>query len=381
MPFGLSMQPTEVELTAPHVEAIPGATATRLEQAQMLVATGSWDEAIDVYRELAADKSDRVVALDANRYLSLRTFCHLQIARLPADGLVAYRRRVDASAEQSYRDGLARHGERLLRRVVDESFCSSWGDDALLALGELALERGDYATARHAWEQISPLLSAPDGNPMWLALRDMDLNAKWPEVERRWQTRETPADWLAYPDTKLDLAEVRARLVLASLRAGQFDRAALELQVFRRLHPNVISQFGGQRENLVAALERLLAAAREWPAEPAPSDWPTFAGSHSRSMVAATIARDLVPIWKEPIPLTPPKYVRTVRLIQGGSGGNTIATAEPNAIVRESQRPLSCYPIVTGNLILFADGSGIHAADSETGKPALTASGFLHRKD
>ena len=207
-----------------------------------------------------ADKSDRVVAIDDNRYLSLRNYCHLQIARLPAEGLAAYRRRVDASAEQSYRDGLANRDEGLLRRVVDEWFCSSWGDDALMALGELALERGDYATARRCWEQISPLLSAPNGSPLWLALRDIDLNAKWPEVERRWQTREKPADWLAYPDTQLDLAEVRARLVLASIRAGELDRAALELQVFRRLHPNAAGQFGGQKENFAAVLERLLSA-------------------------------------------------------------------------------------------------------------------------
>ena len=51
---------------------------------------------------------------------------------------------------------------------------------------------------------------SPNGRPVWLALRDIDLNAKWPEVEKRWQTRETPADWLAYPDTQLDLAEFGA---------------------------------------------------------------------------------------------------------------------------------------------------------------------------
>ena len=105
------MQPTQVELTAPHVEVIPGATAARLEQARQLAAAHNWDEAIDIYRELAADKSDRVVALDGNRYLSLRNYCHLQIARLPAEGLAAYRRRVDASAEQLYRDGLANRDE------------------------------------------------------------------------------------------------------------------------------------------------------------------------------------------------------------------------------------------------------------------------------
>src|SRR6185312_14644728 len=69
IPFGFSMQPTQVELTAPHVEVIPGATAARLEQARQLAAAHSWDEAIDIYRELAAEKSDRVVALDGNRYL------------------------------------------------------------------------------------------------------------------------------------------------------------------------------------------------------------------------------------------------------------------------------------------------------------------------
>src|SRR6185295_3340482 len=142
----------------------------------------SWDEALDIYRELAADKSDRVVALDGNRYLSLRNYCHLQIGRLPAEGLAAYRRRVDASVEQSYRDGLAKRDEGLLRRVVDEWFCSSWGDDALMALGEMALEEANYESARRYWEQISPLFRAPNGSPAWLALHDIDLNAKWPEI-------------------------------------------------------------------------------------------------------------------------------------------------------------------------------------------------------
>src|SRR5262249_10524105 len=151
--------------------------------------------------ELVADKSDRVVALDGNRYLSLRNYCHLQLARFPAEGLATYRRRVDASAEQLYRDGLANRNEGQLHRVVNDFFCSSWGDDALMALGELALERGDYASARRSWEQISPLLRAPDGSPTWLALCDIDLNSKWPEVERLWLAREKPAEWLAYPDT------------------------------------------------------------------------------------------------------------------------------------------------------------------------------------
>ena len=190
-----------VELTAPQINTISGAVASRLEQARALVAARSWDEAVDIYRELAADKTDRVVALDDARYVNLRTYCQLQLARLPAEALAAYRRRVDPLAERWYRDGLAARDEQQLSRVVNELFCSSWGDDALLALGELALERADYDAARRAWEQISPQLRDPNGRSMWQALRGIDLNANWPEVDRRWQTRKTPPDWLAYPDT------------------------------------------------------------------------------------------------------------------------------------------------------------------------------------
>src|SRR3954447_17250034 len=119
IPFAFMIQPTQVELTGAHVEVIPGATAARLEQARQLAAARSWDEAIDIWRELIGNKSDRVVAIDSSRFLSLPDYCHLQIARLPAAGLVAYRRRVDASTEQEYREGLANRDEGLLRRVVD----------------------------------------------------------------------------------------------------------------------------------------------------------------------------------------------------------------------------------------------------------------------
>src|SRR6476469_3024240 len=83
IPFGFMMQPPQVELTAPHVDVIPGATAARLEQARQLAAARSWDEAVDIYRGFTAEKSDRVVAVDSHQYLSLRNYCHLQIARLP----------------------------------------------------------------------------------------------------------------------------------------------------------------------------------------------------------------------------------------------------------------------------------------------------------
>ena len=194
-------------------------------------------------------------------------YCQLELSRFPADGLAAYRRREDAMAEKWYRDGLAARDPALLGRVVDEAFCSSWGDDALMALGELALERADYAGARRAWQAISPQLRDPLGRPEWVALADVDLAAHWSQVAQRWQERSAPPDWLAYPDTNLDLADVRARLILVSIREGDFDRAKLELEVFRRLHPQATGRLAGEEGPYAAVLERLLKSAtngRRW---------------------------------------------------------------------------------------------------------------------
>src|SRR2546421_565578 len=86
------------------LQRFSGAISARLEQARSLAAGRNWDEAVDIWRELSADNEGRAVMFDGMRYVSLRTYSHLQIARLPADGLAAYRRRVDALAQQLYHE-------------------------------------------------------------------------------------------------------------------------------------------------------------------------------------------------------------------------------------------------------------------------------------
>ncbi len=361
--------PRQIELTPPHVDVVSGNTASRLEQVRALVADKNWDEAVDILRELSADTTDRVVALDGERYVSLRTYCQWQLARLPAEALAAYRRRVDALAERWYRDGLAIRDEALLSRVVDVLLCSSWGDDALLALGELALERGDYAAARRHWEQISPLTRDPNGKPLWLSLRDVDLDKHWPEIQRRWPLRPQPPTWLTCPDTSIDLADVRARLALVSIRAGESERAALELDAFRRWHPDATGRLGGQDGPLAAALERLLVSAKEWPVPQPDRNWPTFAGAQSRSPNAAPIGPLAKTAWVNPISLAPMQVARP-----------HVATPlkeNQETQVRESERALSCFPVVFNGLLLYADATTVRAVSLATGELAITPDGKL----
>jgi outer membrane protein assembly factor BamB len=300
------------------------------------------------------------------------------LARLPAEGLAAYRRRVDPLAEGWYREGLANRDERLLQRLVDEMLCSSWGDDALLALGELALERGDYHAARRAWEQISPLLRAPDGSPPWIALRDVNVEANWPEVERRWHARQTPPSWLAYPDTQLDLAEVRARLILASARAGQLDRAALEFAMFRRLHSAATGRFGGQSGPLVPALERLLSAAREWSDQQQTAGWPTFAGSAARSPHVAALDPVSVPAWPSAAELVRDEVFRfDPRNMPAAFGGGVDDQSQVETDGMEDVP--TCFPVAVGSVIMVADAEGIHALDLKTAEKRITPDGVLYR--
>jgi hypothetical protein len=375
--FGVSRS-TSVQLSPARVNTMAGSIATRLEQARALAKDRNWDDAIDILRELAAERSDGIVELGDGRYVSLRTACHLELARLPAEGLSAYRRRVDRLAERLYREGRAGRDERLLRRVVNEFFCSSWGDDALLALGELALERGDYEAARRYWEQMSPLLRGPAGQPLWLALWKVDLAAHWPQIEGRWRERPNPPAWLAYPDTPLDLADVRARLILTSIRAGDLKRARIELEAFGRFHPDSAGRLGGQNGPYAAGLERLIANASAWPIQSPHADWPTFAGSQSRSSATGMLGPVTGPIWRQPIELT---------RAAAADRNFPMATTRQGLMLDSAQqegravRPLNCFPVVVNGVVLYADATQLYAADLMTGRPAITKNGVLHRED
>ena len=125
-----------------------------MERARAYVENRQWDEAVETYRLLMENYGGKVIAVSPRRYIRLADYCHLQIASLPAAALELYRKPVDPVAERWYADGMAHRDAALLARIVSDMYCSSWGDDALLALGDLALERGEPSIARSYWEQI-----------------------------------------------------------------------------------------------------------------------------------------------------------------------------------------------------------------------------------
>jgi len=186
-------------------------------------------------------RQEGAVAVADGRYRSLLEYCQRQLAQLPAEQLAQYRQQVDPIAETWYARGIANRDERLLRKLVDRMFLSSWGDRGLLVLGEMALERADTQQARIDWTRIG---------------------AKWPATIGSSPQLRLPSGLLIYPDTKLEQAMLWARLALVSIRAHEFARGQLEINQLRKMFPLAQGNLAGQSGNYVNRLTQLLESAR-----------------------------------------------------------------------------------------------------------------------
>ncbi len=292
-----------------------------IEQIDAYLADRQWEEAVEATRELMAVSPDRLIGVTPTRFVRLRDYLQLKLAGLPAEAIELYRRLVDPLARTWYEEGIARRNRALLGNVVQQAFVSSYGDDALLVLGDMALERSAYPAARWHFERILPA----------------DLPA------------DASRTWPGYPDSDVDPAAVRARLVLVSILEGSDQRARDELAAFKRLHSEASGPFGGRQGNFAETLERLLAESAAWP-EPRPDpDWRTFAGDFARSKIA-------------PVEIDAGHVVWRVAL-QKGPGG------DPHSPLPVTVPP-AVHPLVVGDLVLAAAHNEVKAVRLASGKPA-----------
>ncbi len=312
------------------------AATANLERARQCLAAQQWDEAVETLRQVMAGAEGKLLEITPWRYVSLGDACQMRIAALPPEALSLYRRRVDPLAERWYQEGIARRDARLLENVVHQAFASSWGDKALMALGEIRLEEGDYAAARWCWQRVLPV-TVPPG----------EVNT-----------------WPGYPDSTIDAAAVRARLVLVSILEGSTQRAREELSAMVRLHGDARGRLGGHEVRYVTALAELLNQSGLWPkAKPQP-DWPTFAGSPGRSTIAPALIDVAGVQWREVFrqPANPPPA----------------PSESPGAAVAENPfEPLSFHPVIYQGRVFVADQFNVFGFRADTGKPAWSDSGPL----
>jgi outer membrane protein assembly factor BamB len=309
------------------LDQVDNATEAQQQRIKTLLADRQWDEAVEILRQLAESSDGKLTPVTTRRFVALRAWCQMQLATLPPDALKLYRARVDSVARKWYEQGVAERNRRLLENIIEQTFASTYGDAALLALGDMALESGDYSSARWGWERIVPVAAPAD------ALRI----------------------WPGYPDSRLDLAAVRARLVLASLLEGLTDRARAELAEFTRLHPAARGRLGHDEGKFTDLLSALLTESASWPAPTAAKDWLTFAGDPQRNRIAPPLVDVGSVAWR-------------VRL--SAAGAPRAAAFESRRTDEDPAAPLSFHPLLVGNTVLVNDGQRILALRLDTGKPA-----------
>lgn len=309
------------------------AAIKKLGAARDFLAAGQWNDAIELLRQIADQHGDNVAPTSDGRFINVQTYCDMLLSGMGPEGLKLYRTRIDPQARKWFEAGRADRDEELLRKVVQRAFASSYGDDALLLLGEWACERGDLAQARNYWQMLVPHdRAAAAGEPV-------------------------PA--LAYPDTPLDQPSIRARLMLCSLLQGNVSRARAELQDLKRQFPEAIGEIAGQTGNLVKILSAAADEAEKADVAPDSPDISTFAFNPQRNKVLP-MAIDVGAVqWQ----------VDLVNFPKAGHG-KASAPVFPDRDRSPALEALWYFPVVYNEIVFLCDEASIYAWNLRTGKPA-----------
>ncbi len=302
-----------------------------LRSAKNHVGAGDYAEAIEIYQRVTQQFGDKVVEvsgqpLDGDSRLSInaRQESQRRIALLPPEARGLYRARVDAQAELWYRQGLEARDRSLLRRVVDQAFCSSWGDDALDLLGDLAFQEGQFAEALAAYTQLAP-------------------------------ERTVAGAGLTHPDPSIDLTRVLAKKLLCRAAIGEHPPGSDELAAFAQGHPEDSTSFAGRKGPIARDLSEAIRSDHLGPPSQADGRWPTFAGALTRNRVASGPIDVGSLQWQ--VALDP------VTVSKGSSYRMRAMGMPSNGVNPSPDRLLAYHPIIVGDQVLVANDRKIIAYD------------------
>jgi outer membrane protein assembly factor BamB len=336
------------------VDEIPADVAVRLERIERHLTDARWVEAAELAQQVMEESGERLMLIDKQQqfqhFIPVAQFCAGILARYSVGApelLDRYRKRVDPRATLQFEKAISQRDAGGLRSLVERKFLSSVTDDALLTLGDWAMEAGRVDEARRCWERLSPETRDPLGRPAWMWQHDEP--APLAITAESWQTVEPFVPGWFYPDAEISAAEVWSRLIWASIVDRKLARAERELTVLEGLHPKSVGRIGGRSVELAPMLRELLQAAANAPEATPSKNWPTYGGTPSRGGVGSPGTRiGGRPAWS--INLTEQQ---------------TSAIEPPLA---ESNRLLPHFPIVHHNTVFIREYRKLRAVDLLTGK-------------
>ncbi len=190
---------------------------TQLRRAADQAQQGQWAESIELYQKIIGQYANAMTEVpkgeaiadgkgESKLFVDARYYAQTRLAKLPAEALTLYRARVDAQAERLYQQGKMQRDCAALRKVIDQFFCSSWGDDALELLGDLSFQEGQFGEALGFYRRLVP------DDPASVA-------------------------GLVYIDAQVDPARVAAKKILCRECAGVDTPTATDLRAYASAYP------------------------------------------------------------------------------------------------------------------------------------------------
>ena len=239
---------------------LPSETQRRLQQWDSLIADKAWSDAFHLFDELMITCDEEVFTLGKSDYaqsIPLKSYLQSRLSQLPPEGVRQYRRIYDSIAEALYQQGISAHDTHILQQVTTDYFLTSWGDDAMLALGDIAFTSGDFRLAREHWIRINSLLVGPSGEPIDMALSNLKPKVDLGKLAEVWKTTRRPNNEYYYPDSDLVVSDLLSRLLLCSVQEADHQRAKAELLLLKALAPGSQTWIAGREQATVAPYDSL----------------------------------------------------------------------------------------------------------------------------
>ena len=131
-----------------------------LQEASEHAAAADWNTALDKLDHVLKQYERRVIGSGDATYISVRRFLNAEIARWPAKGLSAYRKRYEPIAKSLLTQSVEDHDEEKLWEVLGHYFCTTSAVRAADLLSQMLLEQGRLGEARSIFERL--LADHPD---------------------------------------------------------------------------------------------------------------------------------------------------------------------------------------------------------------------------
>ena len=303
---------------------IDSAATKKIATVQTHLRVGQLTEAVELLRSIGEAHQGKLIATGSGRYVNVQNHVRMLAAGLPPEGLKIYREQLDPVLKPGFEAAREAADETRLLKVLQQGYCCSFADDALLLLGDLAWDAGDVWRARSYWRQILP-------PPKPKAVGE-------------------PVRWLAYPDSDLDPGMVVARLILCSIQSGDRIEIQRELAGFAEHYAQVTGHLAGRDGNLLQILRDVAKEADNWPVPIRTRVVETFAGSPRRYHVDS-----------QGVELGSLRWQTSLK---------PFGEEQRRGFQQASLGGLCYFPVVYGDIVLVNNDEYINAYRLQTGKPA-----------